>query len=250
MTAWWVRINCWAFNALSLHLSTESGASARGRIGWTATSDAELRQSLTWWDSRSPLLLGEELTERGFRLVDGVEVALRIDEGRHRIRFDPALLGTVPQRILDSPRCVELAEAAVLATLRRQPDVGWQAPERHECPLEIGPDARIPLRLDEGRTVRHFKAAPVHHMEIPVPIVDGERPCRATGPMAEHMGGERQLSQADRFAVLEPVIHARSWILRDAAPAQELPRHVDGVGIVLSLIHISEPTRLLSISYA
>ncbi|HZY06906.1 MAG TPA: hypothetical protein VFE69_04140, partial [Ilumatobacteraceae bacterium] len=113
-------------------------------------------------------MLGEELTERGFSLVDGVEVALRIDEGRHRIRFNPAQIGAFPQRILDSPRCIELAEAAVLTTLRRQPDVGWQAPERHECPLEIGPDARISLWLDERRTVRHFKAAPVHHMEIAV----------------------------------------------------------------------------------
>src|SRR6478735_705899 len=55
------------------------------------------------------LLFGHHLAEFRFGVVDRFPIALRIDERRHRIF-------TVATRL-------ELAEAAVLAAVRRQPDV-------------------------------------------------------------------------------------------------------------------------------
>ena len=84
------------------------------------------------------------------------------------------------------------------------PDVGGEAPQHAEAALAVGLLFWIPRRC------QHPEVARAHDVQHAVTVADGERPRGAAARVAAgDVRGERDRPDADRVAVLEPVVDAR-----------------------------------------
>src|SRR5687768_5705736 len=127
---------------------------------------------MRWFGSEGTLLLliGERFAEPLFRVGVVIEITIPIDEWIRRI-----------------PRVGAFAQLAVLveeAPVRAEEDVGGEAVERLEAPLEVRPDPGVRLRLDERHEGQHRQAADAHREQVAVAVADGERPRRASRRVA------------------------------------------------------------------
>src|SRR5688572_8641132 len=150
-----------------------------------------------------------------FRLggVDIGAVALRVDEGIHRVLCRLAR--------------DELAIPAPRSRARRHPDVSGKAAEHAQAALDVGPLFWIP------HPERHTtQGAGADHVQYAFTVADGERPRGAAArAAASDVRGERDRPDTDRVAVLEPVIDARRRESEDP-DLDESPERKGDVGVV------------------
>lgn len=131
--------------------------------------------------------------------VDVGTVALRVDEWIRRVPRGGA--GD------------ELAVPAPPSCMAGHPDVRGEAPQQAEAALEVGPLLWIP------HPPQRSQIASAHDVQHAVTAADGERPRGAAARVAAcDVRDERERPDADRVAVLEPVVDTRGRIAEEPDP--------------------------------
>src|SRR5262245_41766034 len=131
-----------------------------------------------------------------------------VDVGAIPVRVDERVHG-----ILRGAACDELAVPAPPSGMTRHPDIGRETPEHADAALAVCSLFWI------SRGCQHPEVTRAYDIQHAVTVADGERPRgAATGVPGCDVRGERNRSDTNRVAVLEPVVDARWRVAEDADP--------------------------------